>query len=197
MTNPHWLIIQGMGAGLTSISGSCTEARKDRDTKECGTLKPEKGEEFPVLSVAPTGAVWLLNVTIKNGQDTNGAGIFNEGALMVYSSTVMSNHAHNSGGGIYNKSGWTYLQDSTVSNNVIHQAAGGGIYIEAGIVDIAYSTINGNKTWNAVGAGIANKGGLNIFNSTISGNTYTKRVRIRSISPTRVAYSTQGTARYG
>jgi hypothetical protein len=178
VTSPRWLTIQGMGAGLTSISGTCTEALKDARTKECSTGI----REFSVFKVAPTGALWLIGVTVKNGQAGSGAGIWNDGSLMVYGSTIKSNHAHGYGGGIYNK-GWTYLQDSTVLNNVVHNGRGGGIFNSGGQVDIAYSTINGNKTWNGSGAGIANGnldpasgqksgGGLNIFNSTISGNSF-------------------------
>jgi hypothetical protein len=99
----------------------------------------------------------------------------------------MRNHAHLSGGGIYN-SGWVYLQDSTINNNIAHNGVGGGIYIQAGRVDIAYSTINDNETIHGRGPGIVNGsiyhdvlgtgqwtksgGGLNIYNSTISDNKY-------------------------
>jgi len=107
ITNPHWLIIQGTGTGRPAISGTCTDALKDPKTKECDDQHPVR--EFSVLRVAPTGALWLIDVTIKDGQASNGAGIYNEGSLMVYTSTVKSNHAHTNGGGIYNK-GWTYIQ---------------------------------------------------------------------------------------
>jgi hypothetical protein len=110
---------------------------------------------------------------------------------MVYSSTVMSNHAHISGGGIYNKSGWTYLQDSTVLNNVVHQGAGGGIYIYAGIVDIAYSTISGLVPVLLTGVG-------STFSTAPSAAIHSRTgVRIAPPAPTRAAYSTQETVRYG
>jgi hypothetical protein len=168
ITSPRWLTIQGTGAGLPSISGSCTEDDQDPSTNECPHLDP--ANEFSVLRVAPTGALWLIGVTIKNGQTGHGAGIYNEGSLMVYTSTVKRNHAHFYGAGIYNK-GWTYLQDATILNNAGHRGGGGGLFNFSGTTEIAYSTISGNRTNGGVGAGIFNyEGVVTLSNSTVSGN---------------------------
>src|SRR5262249_49502395 len=146
-TSPRWLTIQGTGAGLTSIRGSCAGLPRDPGTGECSS------SEFSVFTVNSTGALWLIGVSISDGQNGYDAGILNSGSLMVYTSTVKNNHAHLYGGGIYNQ-GWTYLQDTTVRNNFVHFGAGGGIF-NIGTTEIAYSTISGNKTVEGYGAGIA------------------------------------------
>jgi len=175
ITSPRLLTIQGVGAGLTSIRGSCAGLSRDSGHGTCGAAN-----EFRVFTVTSTGALWLIGVTISDGQDGYGGGIYNAGSLMVYTSTIKNNLAHMYGGGIYNK-GWMYLQDTTVRNNFVHNFVGGGIF-NFGTTEIAYSTISGNKTTHGYGAGIANGSlspgspgykTLTLYNSTISGNEST------------------------
>ena len=89
----------------------------------------------------------------------------------MWETTVRHNHAHEKGGGIYNR-GWVALHDTTVNDNFGHSngsSRGGGIYIEAGLVEIAHSTINHNRA--SFGGGIANDGGeVLLWDSTISSN---------------------------
>jgi hypothetical protein len=201
VTTPNWLRIIGLGSGLTSIHGPCFPLSEADATDYYGGLteedfykNPGLAEcqkiggygEFSVLQVQEDGVLVLDSLSIGNGQASIGAGILNEGILLVYRSSIMHNHAHLSGGGIYQAGPWLYLQDTMVNNNIVHQGYGGGIFIAGGRVDIQYSTIHSNWTWGmgfGAVAGIANglekdpdrnsppEGGvLVIVNSTISGN---------------------------
>jgi len=76
------------------------------------------------------------------------------------------------GGGIYND-GTLTLTDCTMSNNTAI-IFGGGIYNHgSGALNIYSSTISGNTTTNAgsAGGGIYNNGTVSMWNSTVSGNT--------------------------
>jgi len=78
----------------------------------------------------------------------------------------------NSGGGIYND-GTLTLTDCTVSSNTA-PIYGGGIYNHgSGALNIYSSTISGNTTTNSgsAGGGIYNSGTVSMWNSTVSGNT--------------------------
>ena len=86
----------------------------------------------------------------------------------------MHNHAHLSGGGIYN-SGYLYVQDSTINQNFAHNGYGGGIFNATnGVIEITYSTINHNRGNCAGGIynGTEGQGGgsLSLHDSTISNN---------------------------
>jgi hypothetical protein len=111
------------------------------------------GAKGTVITIAqPTSHVTFSAVTIQNGRNGFGAGIFNNGTLTVKNSTISGNHALSDrgtgGGGIYN-SGKATINNSTISGN---SASAGGIS-EA-----------------AEGGGIGNDGTLTINNSTVSGN---------------------------
>jgi hypothetical protein len=204
VTTPNWLQIFGLGSGLTSIRGSCfppkgveeinfyenhlTEAdffnfyKSPQNLAECRNVT-----NFSALKVKPGAVLVLDSLSIGNAQccldGDDGGGIRNEGTLLVYRSSIMHNHTHGSGGGIYHNGPWLYLQDTMVNNNIAHNGAGGGIFIAGGRVDIWYSTIHSNWTppqFSSVGGGIVN-GGTNdkgepfggklyITNSTISKN---------------------------
>jgi hypothetical protein len=86
--------------------------------------------------------------------------------------------APNVGAGIYNE-GSLLMVDSTISENVVEDVAGviflfggGGVWNEGGVVTLVGSTISANGGGDAdYGGGIGNAGGeVSIVNSTISGN---------------------------
>ncbi len=109
----------------------------------------------------------LENLTLTNGQEVQGAGIYAFGSTLTLSNTIiMSNTASDRGGGIYlNQEDLTLtlLNNSKVmSNTAVVQ--GGGIYVHAGILNIE----NGLVDYNVAGSG----GGiyLNRFNALLNLN---------------------------
>lgn len=126
------------------------------------------------------GATAQINgVTIQNGSIIGfGGGIFNSGTLIINECTVDDNETtgpnlSGGGGGIFTQ-GVLTLTKSTVSNNT-SQGRGAGIYnLDMGL-NITNSTISGNTGLN--GGGIFNRGTppnvVNITNATIANNTAT------------------------
>ncbi|MDR2012779.1 MAG: right-handed parallel beta-helix repeat-containing protein [Rhodanobacter sp.] len=111
--------------------------------------------------------------TITNDYPSNGygGGIYNtdSGTLTVINSTLSNNIGHQAGGGICN-SGTLTVINSTLSGNASHAEAGGGLY-NAGTATLTNSTLSGNTT-NFDGSGIYNDSGtLTVTNSTLSNNT--------------------------
>lgn len=136
----------------------------------------------------------------------NGAGIYNNGTLVIDSSTVTGNHFYvfnqpgpmfgGDGGGIYSAGGTVTISNSTISSNSANRSDGGifnggtleitnstlsgnrslysgGAIGNTGTATISHSTLSGNSAyykWFGVGGGIANGGTLEIHNSTLSGN---------------------------
>ena len=120
-------------------------------------------------------------LTVQNGSTVSantaeeGGGIFNRGTLTVNNSTIGGARAGNLatiyGGGIYNDTGGTTVDGSTVSANTADDE-GGGIY-NMGTLDVTNSTIGGAGTGNTAqnGGGIVNYGTTAVDGSTISANT--------------------------
>lgn len=138
--------IVGDGAGSTIIDGNAADR---------------------VFLIEPTGVVTITGVTIRNGVDTRGAGILNQGTLQLIDSTVFSNATTSSdGGGIRNERLTVRRPVLTVSNSLITGntgQGGGGIFNEDGTVTINNSTISNNtatvpvaKAASGLGGGIAN-----------------------------------------
>jgi hypothetical protein len=133
--------------------------------------------------VTISSSVTLSRVTIRNGNNWSGGGIYNSGALRVVDGIVSGNFASWYGGGIYN-SGTLIVIDSTISGNTVSNtcaticlALGGGIY-NNGPLTINKTTISKNlaardclRGCGPAGGGIFNfEAPLAINNSTLSGN---------------------------
>jgi CSLREA domain-containing protein len=141
----------------------------------------------------------LRRVSITNSSVANnsGEGIFNGGgSLEIANSTISDNSGggvgqdwggttldhvkilSNSGGGISNHQGGVFLTNSTVARN--SSSRGGGIFNSAGgFISIVSSTISNNSATER-GGGIFStvhdsfgrlSAGIEIFNSTVSGNS--------------------------
>ena len=122
-----------------------------------------------------SGVVVEINgVTITNGNNPLGGGIYNYGGVLtLINSTVSGNTAGDTGGGggIYNNSGTLTLTNSTVSNNSADY--GGGIYNywNTATLTLINSTVSGNTAGDTGGGISNNRGTLMLTNSTLSGNT--------------------------
>jgi hypothetical protein len=158
-----------VGVGLT-ITGSGAQ-----------TTIIDGGNSDSVVRISSTAiSVTLSRVTIRNGKNTYGGGIYNSGVLRVIDTILSGNLAWYYGGGIYN-SGTLIVIDSTLSGNTVSSrliAFGGGI-ANIGTLTINKTTLSENlavasecSQCGAGGGGIFNGGyvPLAINNSTLTGN---------------------------
>jgi hypothetical protein len=133
---------------------------------------------FRVIHITSPTAV-LVNirgVTIKNGNDLFGGGIFVEtgGIVGLYDSTVSGNHGQ-LGGGIMSSGRLTIVRCLIASNTT---ATTGGAIAHVGStheMTVSNSTITGNSAVISAGA-IYNEGTLLLVNDTISANSATQSV---------------------
>ena len=139
---------------------------------------PTAGSEFRIFYVlnriGPGGApvtLTLNDLTISGAEFSNsGAGLFNDGAVVVLNRVTLSgNVAGDAGGGLHNESGTVHVNYSTISGNSAADD-GGGINNAFGKVFVDHSTISGNEAQDD-GGGLHNLSGtVTITFSTISGN---------------------------
>jgi Ca2+-binding RTX toxin-like protein len=162
------LIIQGAGAGSTTITQNLSNR---------------------ILEVNPSGALDLRGVTVTGGVlAAEGAGILNEGTLILRRVVVRDNQTFGSdGGGVFaaTGAGATRIFDSVIRNNIAGGAnpgdpggRGGGISIEDGVFELQRSTVQSNESnedtvqnINGGGVHIENTAApATITNTTIRGN---------------------------
>ena len=134
-----------------------------------------------VVRVGPGTTVTITDITIRNGYTYAGAGIENNGALMLINVAVRDNNSESSGGGILNY-GPLNLTNVTISGNTAsgaHPLGGGGIAHFGGAATLNNVTISGNSAINTGGVGNGSSGGgisvynpatLNLNNVTIVNN---------------------------
>jgi CSLREA domain-containing protein len=169
--------ISGPGANLLSIDG---------------------GNAVGVFNIA-SGTVSISGLTITNGSNGNGGGVYSNGTLTVSNSTFSGNTANgsypnNQGGAIYNDAsgvltvtntsftgnsaawqGAAILNSNmlTVTNSIFSgnsALAGAGILVNPGVsATVTGSTFSGNSSTS--GSGIFSTGNVTVTNSTFSGNS--------------------------
>jgi CSLREA domain-containing protein len=136
---------------------------------------------FRVANGLSTVRVQIGGITISNGLDASGGGIFTSGlaALTVKNCVITGNAANSSGGGVRNEARLTLtVVGSTISGNTAGSDGGGivngGIGSSATIIN---STVSGNQA--ARGGGIYDVGfgitTLHLTNCTITNNTATNQ----------------------
>ena len=150
------LTIQGPGATSLAISGD---------------------DASRVVRVGPGTTVTITDITIRNGYTYAGAGIENNGALMLINVAVRDNTSESSGGGILNYGPLT-LTNVTISGNTAsgaHPIGGGGIAHFGGAATLKNVTISGNSAINTGGVGnVASGGGISVYNpATLNLNNVT------------------------
>jgi Right handed beta helix region len=110
------------------------------------------------------GTLTVFNSTLSlNSSTSGGGGIANDGKLSVTNSTLSGNSGN--GGGIFSTGGLT-VNDSTLSGNTGNN---GGAFNCSGTATLTGLTLSGNSAVN--GGGIACAGPLTLNNSTLSGNS--------------------------
>ncbi len=146
------LNLQGAGAASTIVDGNAA------------------GSVFRICS---NSTVSLGDLTIRNGRDPEGGGIWNAGTLTV-TSVVITANVHEGfpvlgAAGIFN-SGSILLRDSSVCDNINGQLGYvGGIY-NTGTIQVVHSRINHNGVYGGVG-GIINEGMMFLTDSTVENNS--------------------------
>lgn len=170
--------INGEGGGLRKRNGSLVIER----TVITGNIASSAGGG---VSVADGGVLArVTSSTVANnaasGPLGRGGGLFIwEGSLIVTDSTVHSNSATVSGGGIFSNTTLstrrTTVLGSTVSGNS-SLSRGGGIYNYDGITQVRHSTVTANTAPDGFGSGVASAGDSNtrtdIVGSIVAGNTH-------------------------
>jgi hypothetical protein len=127
---------------------------------------------FRVLNII-SGEVFISGVSIRNGVELDGGGIFNAGTTTISNSGVLGNSTIYFGAGIFNAAGGILnVTESSINfNSAINDnftGFGGGIYNQ-GVATLIDSTVAGNAV-DKHGAGVLNRGDLTVLNSTISNN---------------------------
>lgn len=146
--------------------------------------------DFRILAIGPNGNLALNSTTITGGRLSSvnrerlyGAGILNQGTLIIQDSTVAGNEIDSgydaNGGGVFSE-GILTISNSVVRDNFAIGAvwaSGGGIQSHNSLT-LANSSISGNRAVSlgapdyssAIGGGIMSRGTLNISNSEIINN---------------------------
>ncbi len=110
-----------------------------------------------VINIAAGANVTLANLSVEDGNTSNGGGVLNNGTLTLSGVTVANNTATGNGGGIEND-GTLRLIDSTVANNTAGSASGvGGGIDNDGSLSVLDSTIAYNSAY--AGGGVLMRGG--------------------------------------
>lgn len=127
-----------IGAGSDNVESSNT------------ILQPQEGANSVVMVNPDDAVVTLQGFYITGGNNPQGGGISNNGALTLTAVQIARNTA-TEGGGIYNRGSVT-LTDCSVTENTA--SAGGGIYSGGGPVQLQRGTlISGNTPDNCGGPG--------------------------------------------
>ncbi len=131
------------------------------------------------IANAPGSALTISNSTINGNSAINfGGGIFNNGAVNITDSKVISNTATDdfaSGGGLFNQNGTVTITNSSFLANAALgsvSSAGGAIFSTGGVLNITSGIIAGNQALGGLGDG----GGLfTSFNveTAITGSSFT------------------------
>ena len=117
------------------------------------------------------GVTTLFSSTVSANDAADGGGIFNLSGLTIQDSSTIggvtgANTATN-GDGVYNADGTAWLDNSTILSNTA-STHGGGVYNDASLYVKNESAVSSNEA-TINGGGIYHSGTLSITNSTIGG----------------------------
>ena len=132
-----------------------------------------------IFYIAPGINLILINITLRNGNNTlnphtdNGGAIWNDGTLSVTNDTFNNNTAYGNGGAIYNSGTLSATNDT--SNNNTSDNYGGAIY-NSGTLTETNDTFNNNTAQSGLGGAIYNFFGCTLTetNDTFNNNTATR-----------------------
>jgi predicted outer membrane repeat protein len=127
------------------------------------------GNSVQILNVFSGASLILQNLTVTNGRNATGGGIYNGGTLTITNAIISNNTATIHGGGIFNN-GTLTITNSLFSDNSAVGAAG-GIINDSGTTLVKNSTFVGNNAASAGAIYQNDTGTLTVANSTFSDNT--------------------------
>ena len=111
--------------------------------------------------------VTLVKTSVDFNDALEGAGIYNQGSLVVIGSTVSNNIAEKNGGGLFNATGGARVTSSTFSRNSAETAS--AIYSATPQFELRSSTVTRNFSANVTVFAFD----ANVANSIIAGNFFT------------------------
>lgn len=161
-------------AGTITLAGGVLTVNNNGALTIEGNGITVSGNNASTVFTVNTGATARFNgMTIRDGVELNGGGIFNQGNLTLERVTVTANRTATTigtyyGGGI-NNLGTLTVRSSTISNNQA-KTNGGGIS-NGGALTVINSTLTGNSAGEqggGIGAGFI--GSVTLINSTVAGN---------------------------
>ena len=128
------------------------------------------------------GEVTLFGLVLTNGRvfTDSGGGLFaSSGNDVTVSFCIVRNNVANSGGGIFTAADPLLMQYSAVLDNTVVEGGatnpwGSGIQANVGRLRLEASVVYDNRGPRQTGAINASNGDVQLFSSTISGNTYGK-----------------------
>jgi CSLREA domain-containing protein len=170
------ITINGAGQGLTIVDGNHSSRvfSSDGGNLILNNLTVQNGADSLGGGIYNPAELLLQNVTLTNNSGPTGSsyggGIYNSGVLTIKNGVISHNQAAN-GGGLFND-GTATLEDVTVDTNAAGSgsAVGGGIY-NFGTLFLRKTTVNGSGA--DIGAGIFNAGVMDLTNVTLSANSAT------------------------
>ena len=137
------------------------------------TVIVDGGGTGRVLYVLPDADVIISGITLQNGSEVQGGGVYNFATLSMHDCKVLNNSASDSGGGIFNlNSGNLTITNCVIRGNHATDAgsSGGGLSI-FGVAEITDSEITGNDADGNGGGILVNSGSsLTLTGSTVSYN---------------------------
>lgn len=205
------LTLRGETSGPTIIDGGAIDTVIEIDPNKMGIEVTIIGLQIRNGKAPPTGAnlefvgggirnfasLTLDDTNVSNSSADRGGGIYNEGVLVMFRSSLLENFAPTGGGGLSSEGGSVLLErsivaansssngggidngaelrifDSTIAENSA-QSRGGGINNSGGTVTIGASVISDNNGGN--GGAIFNIiGSTTLTNVTLSGNNRTSK----------------------
>ncbi len=149
------------------LSGKAITVRSVNGADVCIIDCQNSGVGFYVTSSEDENTV-ISGFTIKNGNATNGSGIYClNSSPTITECMIIENTASSGGGGIYCEHSSPTITNCTITGNNVTGGRGGGIYInENSNLQIENCTIN-NNTSTSYGGGISIISGLT-YSSTIA-----------------------------
>jgi hypothetical protein len=162
LSDPDLTTLSGSGAAVTILDGV---------------------DSSRILHVLEGAFAALHGVTVQNGRERTGGGIFNQGTSSVSHSVISGNaqvyEQFGGGGGIAN-TGTLSIDNVTISNNWAADkgsTVGGGIdnfgagtSLDPGVVTLTNSTVSGNTAGRGGAINNTGSGSMTISNTTISDN---------------------------
>jgi len=130
---------------------------------------------FRIFYLNDSDIVWISGLTITNGCDFDGGGVYNTGNGVLSNCVVTGNTSFGSegGAGIYNESDLLVVDCSIAGNMATNSARGGGIYTVGNLLAVANSVIAGNSSERDGGGLYVKSSDVVLTNVTFSGNSAT------------------------